>query len=472
MTVTENAEAGGAEAGEAYRLSPLQQRISTVAAGEPEPYLVRGVVAVDGPLDVAALGTAVDAVVARYEILRTGFPTLPAMSLPVQAIGPARPGRLDVGGGAVPGLDADGTSGGHLAPRFRLSRLGPDRHRLAVTASAMCLDAGSIGPLTAAIAAEYHAAVAGPAPAVEPVQYADLAEWLNELLESPESAAGRDHWQRLSEQDTVRAALARDLPLVEPAPDPRSGRFTPRDCPVPVDAETWAALDGFDAPAGVVLLAVWRVLLARLTAERRVLVAVAADGRDDEELADVVGPLTRYAPHLSAIDPQWSLRTAVERLGAADAEAGRLHQYFAWDLPAGAATPYVPLAFEHLELPGSAQAGPVTFRVLDADGCADRFDLKLSAVRTPDGTASVLRYDASALDDETAARLAEHLGQLLREALRRPDTPVAELSLLAPAQERALLAGTWRAAPPPAVDPTCFHERFQQRAASTPTGRR
>ncbi|AVT35238.1 non-ribosomal peptide synthetase [Plantactinospora sp. BB1] len=469
MTVTENAEAGGAGAGEAYRLSPLQQRISTVAAGEPGPYLVRGVVAVDGPLDVSALGTAVDAVVARYEILRTGFPTLPSMSLPVQAIGPARPGRLDVDGAVPePGPDADAVGGVRTPPRFRLTRLGPGRHRLEVTASAMCLDTGSIGPLTAAIAAEYHAAVGGPAPTAEPVQYADLAEWLNELLESPESAAGRDHWRGLSEEDGVREALASDLPLVEPAPDPRSDRFTPRGCPVPVEAETSAAIDDFEATSDAVLLAVWRVLLARLTAERRVLVAVAADGRDDEELADVVGPLTRFTPHLAAVDPQWSLRATVERLGAADAENGRLHQYFGWDLPAEAATPYVPLAFEYLDLPGAVQAGPVTFRVVDAEGPADRFDLKLSAVRTPDGLATVLRYDAEALDDATASRLAAHLGQLLREALSRPDTPIAELSLLPPAQQRALLAGTWRAAPPPTVEPICFHHRFQHRAASTP----
>ena len=57
--------------------------------------------------------------------------------------------------------------------------------------------------LVGEIASAYAALLRGEQHASETIQYADLSEWQNELLEAEDTHAGKDFW-REQESDTAR----------------------------------------------------------------------------------------------------------------------------------------------------------------------------------------------------------------------------------------------------------------------------
>src|SRR5687768_177439 len=92
-----------------YRLSPQQQRL-WLSATRPAAQLT---LLCRGELDAEALRRALRRLVARHEILRTSFPQLPGMDLPLQVIADSgdfdfrRVTLADSAGGDLPRLLAE-----------------------------------------------------------------------------------------------------------------------------------------------------------------------------------------------------------------------------------------------------------------------------------------------------------------------------------------------------------------------------
>src|ERR1044072_444516 len=76
-----------------YRLSPQQKRLWLLQqqAGRLVFYS-RCAVKITGPVELESLEKAIYRVVEEHEILRTTFPLLPGMTVPVQVIHPDSPG--------------------------------------------------------------------------------------------------------------------------------------------------------------------------------------------------------------------------------------------------------------------------------------------------------------------------------------------------------------------------------------------
>jgi len=73
---------------EGFRLSPQQKQLwSLKYSAEINPYLAQCSVDIQGALDVQRLQAALEALVQRYEILRTQFAQLEGMSMPLQVVG-------------------------------------------------------------------------------------------------------------------------------------------------------------------------------------------------------------------------------------------------------------------------------------------------------------------------------------------------------------------------------------------------
>src|SRR5262249_3161692 len=81
---------------EGFRLSPQQQRIWLLqqAAGS-QAYRAVSVLYIKGDLNVARLQAAWQEVSARNEILRTVYPSLPGMSVPLQTIAEPKPATIE-----------------------------------------------------------------------------------------------------------------------------------------------------------------------------------------------------------------------------------------------------------------------------------------------------------------------------------------------------------------------------------------
>src|SRR5204863_7898537 len=84
------------------------------------------------------------------------------------------------------------------ALRFSLVTDSADRSALLISVTALSMDASGLSSLVGQISRSYAAASKNEKSHDDSLQYADLAEWQNELLEGEETAAGRAFWADLN----------------------------------------------------------------------------------------------------------------------------------------------------------------------------------------------------------------------------------------------------------------------------------
>src|SRR5579859_2947714 len=207
-----------------FRLSPQQRRLCLLQQNA-SVYNARALVSIEGRLDIDRLRQAIDSVVNCYEILRTTFPSKPGSAFPVQAVSerlPPRWSQLDLSdrepvaqaSACDEQLAAEAQMGFDLqrdSPlRLKLFRLSASNHALLMTMPTLCADAWSLVTLLQKIKEAYAAIGVGSPWSSDPLQYADLAEWQNELLISDEqdAKAGRSYWANWHEA-CLKAGMAR-----------------------------------------------------------------------------------------------------------------------------------------------------------------------------------------------------------------------------------------------------------------------
>ncbi|HEV2149836.1 MAG TPA: amino acid adenylation domain-containing protein, partial [Longimicrobiaceae bacterium] len=465
-------------------LSFAQQRLWFLHRLDPgsAAYNVGTALRIDGPLDAGALQAALDAVVERHQVLRTTFEEVSGE--PRQRTHPAR-------GVSLPLLDLSGAGGREreaerlaeeIARRpFRLEegpllrgallRLGAGEHLLVLVVHHVVYDGWSAGVLARELRHLYGAFSRGEPPSLPPlpVQYADFARWQHRHLRPETLGEALAYW-------TEHLAGAEPLPL------PTDGGAAPggggRRLRFSLPAELGAAVRERARASGVtpfmVLLAAFSLLLRRLTGHDAPVVATPVAGREREELEGLIGFFVNTLALRTTVEGEEGFAELLERvrgitlagferrhvpfeqvvaaLRAGRDEEGSLAQVmFALHTEAG----------EPFELPGlGVRRGSV-------ERGAAKFALLLSMEESPEGFSGAWEYDAALFEPATVRRMAAHFERLLEGALASPRTPVDDLPLLAPEEERRIVHGFNRTeAEVPAGE--ALHRLFEAQAARTP----
>ncbi|MFJ1551945.1 amino acid adenylation domain-containing protein, partial [Streptomyces sp. NPDC088246] len=283
-------------------LSFAQQRLWFLDQLEPESteYNVALPVRLDGVLDVAALGAALSALVARHEVLRTRL-VADADGVAHQVIDPSAAVPLsvvDVSGSDDPlGLAEQMVARGMTEPfdlaagplfRGTLIRLGIGEHVLSLAMPHVVSDEWSARIIHQEMAALYEAFRAGePDPLLPlPVQYADFAVWQREWLSGEVVDGQLSYWR-----DQLAGVTELELPLDRSRPPIRSSVGASTQFTVP--AETAEALRGLSRASGttmfMTLLAAFDVLLGRYCDTDDVAVGTAVANRNRAETENLIG---------------------------------------------------------------------------------------------------------------------------------------------------------------------------------------
>ncbi len=463
----ENESPGG------FRLSPQQRRVWVLSSFDgPLAYCAQHALYVEGEVETGRLAAAVEAVASRYEILRTAFRCVPGMSMPLQVVGGAMPPSLEVRD--LPSVNPDGSEtdveellgeigrsafdleAGPLL-RILLVRRGSGSSMLVLHASALCLDGVGLDRVLQEVAAAYT----GIQPDDEPLQYADLSEWQNGLLESEDSVAEREAW-RQRDLSALSARLPFEIPASGPSP------FEPRRVAREIEPDLAAAIEGLSARTGVgtecLLFAVWGVLLARLAKRSEIVIGVRFDGRSYEGLEIVPGLLARVLPMRFRYEESWSFPRLLRQVSQELSEVREAQEYFSWE---SSGARFAPFSFEFDE-PGSGfpmgTARLVPFR---ESFCIDRFTVMFGARWGADSHRLEIGYDPGALDVEDARRLAAQLDTLLRRLAVSGDDPVGKLDVLSEEERQQLLVEV-NEERLVLTEAKCVHRLFEEQAALAP----
>jgi amino acid adenylation domain-containing protein len=454
--------------GVGYWLSPQQKLVWSSEGGAS--WNAAACALIEGPLDFRRLREALRRAVSRHEALRTVYRLRAGMKTPFQVVldelEPAWE-EMDLSGLDSAGQQAkldelfqaagqrvfDPASGPIV--HASLSALGPDRTALTLSVPALAADGTSLGILLRELGALY-ADRPQDLPA-EPLQYAQYAQWQNDLQEADdENARGaREFWKK--QEPRTPLALPRD------AINGPEGHGPVR---LALDDASVRRIDAIAAQHGAklenVLLAAWQILLWRLTGETQFETRVFLSGREYEELAGTIGLTGKFVPIPVRFDGDYTFAETIKRLAEARVAAAEWQEHFT----PGDGADGLAAAFEYSELEGAQTCASAVFHPGRREVCQEPFQIKLCVRREGAELALEFHYDATRLGREAVARWSRHFETLLAAAVESPQTSAGALPLLT-ADERKRILVDWNATDAGYPRQT-LHELFEAQAARTP----
>src|ERR1044072_2224397 len=288
---------------EGFRLSPQQRRLWRLQALDGAvSYVAQSAGLIEGPLKPETLRLALEQVVNQHEILRTTFHPLPEMELPLQVITEGRlcwrqEKRTIEGSPHEKRLALDALlnearqtafdlENGPLL-RASLFELAEGSHLFIITLPSLLADPATLEKLLIETVDAYAAGRSGGRASTQAIQYADLSEWQNELLETEDANPGKEFWRRQESLTTQGLKL----PYVnqgfdESLSEPMRLALT---IPAPLVIELKELARTLDCSMQALLFACWQILLWRLTGEQLIVTSVAFDGRHYAETENALG---------------------------------------------------------------------------------------------------------------------------------------------------------------------------------------
>ncbi|ONI77949.1 hypothetical protein ALI144C_31620 [Actinosynnema sp. ALI-1.44] len=471
-------------------LSPAQLRLWFLYRldGPSGLYNVPFATRLRGPLDIPALRSALRDVVARHETLRTVFPDddgtpyqriLDAPEVPVTVTDTGEDELFDQVRTVVGKPFELATE---IPVRLALLRLGTDDHALVLVIHHIAGDQWSTEPLLNDLATAYVARTKGTTPDWPPlpVQYADYTLWHADMLGSATDADSL-----LARQLTYWKRTLADLP---------EAISLPTDHPRTADAGTRGGTVTFTVPAEVVrgLRAVGRdsgstdfmvvqsavaALLHKLGAGDDVPLGALVAGRSDEAVGDLVGFFVNTVVLRTDLSGNPTFRQLLDRtretaLGAfanADAPFDRVVDAVNPQRAVGR-HPLFQTTVDYRNDNGGGGSGLDGLQATPITGDVDtgaKFDLAFGFAPLPDGSLDgSLDYDATLFERSGAERLVTRLSQVLAAVAANPDTTMARLDVLDPAERHQLIKG-WNDTATPVAEVT-LPGLFADQARRTP----
>jgi amino acid adenylation domain-containing protein len=409
-----------------------------------------------GALDVEAMRQAIESIIGRHEILRTAFRrdgervvqvvteprplSLPIVALPGAQASPDDPVLMGAFRDEM-AAPLDLATGQTL--RTSLYRIDADRHVLAVTVHHLVCDLWSFAIFGRELGVHYTAYREGradvPMPEL-PVQYGDYAAWQRSWLTE----------ERLGDYLHGRIRALAGAPPVVTLPSRRARpavqRFVGAVQRFHLDAastqrlRTWSHANG--ATLFMSLLAGFKVLLARHTGQRDIVVASPTATRNPEQLEQLIGCFLNMIVMRTDLTGEPTFAEVVGRVRTACLDA-----YSHRDVPfeqlvthlqpvrTRSHQPVAQVAFALQNTPmGELRLPDLRVDFHKADTGRARMDISVWITEAADGLAGELEYDTELYTAAQMEELTTQFVRLLRAATDDPQRPVWDLPILDDAQ--------------------------------------
>jgi amino acid adenylation domain-containing protein len=438
-----------------------------------------------GPLDIAALGRAIDGLVRRHEALRTRL--VAGGGRRRQQIDPAATTGLELadyrelgreaGLARLHELAAEQAEGLFQLARdwpFRVSlvRLAAAEHALVLVAHRTAFDDTSFRVALRELAALYRAeACREPSGLAEPPpRFTDYASGERGKLRGPVLAGLKEYW-RGTLDGLATCQFPTDRPRLPVAS--HDGRVES----VAADAGLLAGLAELSREQGttlpVTLLATLHALLQRYTGQDDLVVGVDYANRARPELAELVGSLTNTLPVRANASGDPRFTELLGRVRAAAEGAGE-HQDLPFAILAEALDvehdvsrfPVFQVGFCWAEPPDDIESAGLVFQPERIPLRGSMYDIGFIAEPRPDGLRLEATYTPELFDASTVRRMLGNWLVLLRGVVADPSARLWQLPVLTDGElHRELTEWNDTAAD---LLVTCVHEAFQVQASRTP----
>jgi amino acid adenylation domain-containing protein len=462
------------EAVEGYRLSPQQKRLWLLQQND---VYVKCAVLIQGSINIELLKNALEKIVDRFEILRTTFKYFPGLNVPLQVI---------EDGGVIWNIAADFTEESlaeqqtNVAAIFEqfsylnfelkecstlyasLLILSPTQHILMLGLPTLCIDAIGMQNLVNELSRCYASTLKGEEITDEPLQYADIAEWENELLEAEDQELAKRYWlQQFSELETIKLPWERQVV-------PESLKSQPQLVSLPIQQDLQAAIANFvsryKTSTANFVLTCWNILLYRLTGQTNLIIGTAFSGRKYKELNSVIGLLVKYLPINCSLTEDITFIELLKQIEQVNQSAYQWQEYYARESSNINALPF---GFDFIELTEKYVVGNITFSIEQVVACVELFKVKVSCVQTAEALNLEFHYNANLFAVEDIQRLVAQFYKLLTSVVSKPNRAISKLEILSDREQHQLLV-EFNQTQANYPHNKCFHQLFEAQVSRTP----
>jgi amino acid adenylation domain-containing protein/non-ribosomal peptide synthase protein (TIGR01720 family) len=469
-------------------LSFAQQRLWFMDEFEPgsAEYNVSAGLRLSGPLDPQALRAALNALVARHEVLRTTFRSVDGVGVQfVHADGDAGWAAVDLSAAEEAEDALSGLVQAELQRPFDL-RVGPlvramlirvtdQDHVLVLSMHHIVTDRWSMNVLTRELVALYQSTMDGTdagLPAL-PLHYVDYAAWQRDQWTGDALAEDLAYWStQLAGVDPL------ELPTDRPRPAVRTWHGGAEGFELP--AEDLARLKELCRDGGVTLFmtlaAATQVLLARWSGSNDISLGTVTSGRDRSELEDLVGFFVNTVVLRSTVDGGQSFADMLGSVKETVLQAFA-HQNVPFDAVVdelaperdASRTPLVQamMVLHNAWMQDTTLGTGLRLTEYELPRVTTMFDVTVEYAERDGRLTGWIGYNADLFDSATIQRMAGHLSALLKGIAAQPRTAVSALPMLGEAEYR-LVTKEWNDTKADYPSDKCIHDLFAEQAARNP----
>jgi surfactin family lipopeptide synthetase A len=442
---------------------------------------------IQGPLDLATLRNALEAIVTRHASLRTTFGIVDGS--PIQLVKPQANATLsfedlnalteserEAAALRVAEQEAQRPFDLEHGPLFRATvlRLTETDHLLVLTIHHIVVDGWSIGVLIQELMALYPSFAAGESPSLPelPIQHADFAIWERQRLQGPLLEKLVSYWKHQLSGLPALLPLPTDHP--RPAVETLRGAIQSFLLPKALSDALIALSRREGSTLFMTLLAAFQTLLHRYTSQTDILVGTPVANRTRREVESLIGFFVNtlvLRADLSG-DP-----TFLELLARARDVAlqGFTHQDLPFEKLVEELQPERDLSRNPLfQVMFILQNAPMPKLELDSlkaslvevETHTAKFDLTLSMQETEQGLSGRIEYSCDLFDRETITRMVGHWQTLLEGIVADPGQRLSTLPLLTAAERRQLVE--WNDTRDKDRPEQCIHQLLEEQVERTP----
>jgi amino acid adenylation domain-containing protein len=362
-------------------------------------------------------------------------------------------------------------------PLFRLSlvHLSPEKHVLILVMHHIIVDGWSMSILFKEIAQYYAQLVVGQEPRTTKLllQYIDFALWQQRALTEEALQEDVEYWREHLRGSPALLQIPSDHP--RPAAQSHFGSiesFT-------IDEALTRRIKQVCADAGVTLyiglLAAFQVLLRRYTGTDDIAVGSPVAGRNDPDLADLIGCFVNTLVIRCDLSGNPSFQKLLQQtrettLGAfahqnlpferllAQLKCERTRSY----------TPLFQIMFILQNTPKQVVRLPgLVIEEMELDSRLAKFDLTLEIVEQDEGLYCQLEYSSDLFVRSTIQKMALHFQNIILSAVENPTWPISRLHMLS-ASERKQIVFDWNLTSAEHSRNLTIAGAFEEQAGRTP----
>jgi hypothetical protein len=357
--------------------------------------------------------------------------------------------------------------------RIRVVKLAEDDHVFCLTTHHIAVDGWSLGVLFSELGVIYSAVCKGEAHGLPAAaQFADYVRWEEGRRQSSDRAASEAYWlEKFKEPVPIL-----DLPLDRPRPAEKTYRAAREQLVFP--SSLCKSLRQLAARRGATmfstLLAVFNVLVHRLTAQDDIVVGVPAAGQMAFGGRDLVGHCVNFLPLRGQIAGAASFDDYLASTKSSVLDTYDHQQYTYGSLLQKLIVPRDPsrlplmsVSFNLDRERGISEFEGLTVEAFDQPRAAINFDTEINILESDAGIKVNWHYNVDLFDARTIQRWLRHYQTLVVGIVANPEQSICELPLLTDDEQHQLLV-KWNNTVAPFSTDSLVHELFEAQVERAP----